>query len=299
MQVYPVDFFAGREFTVEPDLCFVIMPFAQPWSERTYTVVQEAVQELGMRCSRADDFYGKVVLSDIWQLINRAAFIVADLTDANPNVYYELGIAHTIGKDIIPLLQVGGNVPFDQQPFRILFYEDNRDGEAVLRSRLPKWIGSLSYGANPQMLMLRGHVAEFNSWRSSNEAPNLTRGNFKGIDVPGIDLSLAFLSESNFSEANFSEANLVDAILIRCILRQARFHNADLTKANLSEARLENANLTEANLRESILIRARLEGCDLTGADVGGATIDAFTLRRHRSQFETAIGVGDLVVESG
>jgi len=299
MQVYPVDFFTGREFVVEPDLCFVLMPFTAPWSRRTYDVIKDTIEGLNLRCVRADDFYGKVVLSDIWELINRAAFVIADLTDANPNVYYELGIAHTIGKDIIPLLQTGGHVPFDQQPFRILFYEDNRDGEAVLRERLPQWIRSLDYSSSPQMLLRRNKVSQFNTWRLSNEAPNLTRCDLSSLALHGVDFDLAFLTESNFSGSDLSGASLVDAILIRCILRNVNFRGADLLRTNLSEAKLEGADLRETNLRESILIRARLDGAQMGDAEVDGATIDFFTLRRYRSLFDTVRGFDAMIIESG
>jgi len=129
------------------------MPFSQPWSTRIYKIIRDVVEPLGYSCKRADDYYGRVVLEDLWKRINEAAFIIADLTSDNPNVYYELGIAHTLGKDIIPLLQSHSMVPFDQQPFRVLFYEDNADGYEILTERLPQWVAALEYNSSPQVII--------------------------------------------------------------------------------------------------------------------------------------------------
>ena len=129
------------------------MPFNEKWSNRLFRIIKEIIESSGFECRRADDYYGKVVLSDIWTALNEAAVVIADLTNQNPNVYYELGLAHTLGKDIIPLLQNGSTIPFDQQPFRILFYEDNSDGEAILREQLPVWIRNLEHSSSPQLLL--------------------------------------------------------------------------------------------------------------------------------------------------
>ena len=128
MQIHPSGFFEDQNYRINPKLCFIIMPFVEEWSSRTFSILKEIVEGLGYECKRADDLYGKIILKDIWQQINEAVFIIADLTSNNPNVFYELGIAHTLGKEIIPLLQKGNEIPFDQRSFRIFFYEDNIDG---------------------------------------------------------------------------------------------------------------------------------------------------------------------------
>src|SRR5438105_1548280 len=115
MFIHPAVFFEVRTFRVRPRSCFVIMPFTASWSDRTYAIVKETVEASGYACDRGDDFRGRVILTDIWQQINEAEVILADLTDENPNVYYELGLAHALGKEVIPIAQVGTHVPFDQQ----------------------------------------------------------------------------------------------------------------------------------------------------------------------------------------
>ena len=121
MFVHPASFFEDRTFRVQSRTCFVIMPFALEWSDRVYAAVSETVDGAGFTCRRGDDLRGRVILTDIWEQINRCEVVLADLTGDNPNVYYELGIAHALGKEVIPIIQVGTSVPFDQQVFRVSF----------------------------------------------------------------------------------------------------------------------------------------------------------------------------------
>jgi hypothetical protein len=68
------------------------------------------------------------IIEDIWILLNQSHFLIADLTWKNPNVFYELGIAHTIGKYVIIISQSELDVPFDIGHLRYIFYEYNKDG---------------------------------------------------------------------------------------------------------------------------------------------------------------------------
>lgn len=116
MYIHPVSFFSDTNFRLDPRACFVIMPFSAPWSSRVFKIIRTIVEAEGFTCRRADDYYGRVVLDDVWKRLNEAAFVLADLTLENPNVYYELGIAHTLGKEIIPIIQSQSRIPFDQHP---------------------------------------------------------------------------------------------------------------------------------------------------------------------------------------
>ena len=75
------------------------MPFTKDWSDRVYrNYIRKNIEKLGLQCLRADNLTGQIIIEDIWTKINQAAFIIADVTDRNPNVMYELGIAHTYVK---------------------------------------------------------------------------------------------------------------------------------------------------------------------------------------------------------
>jgi len=117
----------GRSFPTEGDYCFVLMPFAE--LADVQKVYEDHVKPLlegrcGLRCQRADDIYDiSGVMQSVWEGINRARVIIADLTERNPNVFYELGIAHTLGKPVIMLTQSMEFVPFDLRHLRCIVYK--------------------------------------------------------------------------------------------------------------------------------------------------------------------------------
>lgn len=117
----------GRSFPAEEDYCFVLMPFGDMADvQRVYTDHVKVVleQACGLRCERADDIYDiSGVMQSVWEGINRARLIIADLTGRNPNVFYELGIAHTLGKPVIMLTQSMDFVPFDLRHLRCIVYD--------------------------------------------------------------------------------------------------------------------------------------------------------------------------------
>lgn len=84
MRVYPHEFFGNKNYKIRPNMCFVIMPFTETWSDRIYKLLKKIVNSLGYECIRADDVYGSIVLKDIWQKINEAGFIIADLSKEIP-----------------------------------------------------------------------------------------------------------------------------------------------------------------------------------------------------------------------
>jgi nucleoside 2-deoxyribosyltransferase len=62
-------------------------------------------------------------MQSVWESVNRARLIIADMTERNPNVFYELGIAHTLGKPVIMITQSMDYVPFDLKHLRCIVYD--------------------------------------------------------------------------------------------------------------------------------------------------------------------------------
>jgi hypothetical protein len=111
---------------VDPKLCFVVMPFGPEELSDVYEYfVKPSIESnCNLRCERADDVFGSnVIMDDIRRSIERARVVVADLTGRNPNVFYEVGIAHTLNKDVLLLAQSMSDVPFDLRHRRVLVYE--------------------------------------------------------------------------------------------------------------------------------------------------------------------------------
>jgi|GEM_PF-2902618 len=133
-------FFQERNFVFDDKLVFVLMPFGEPRSDRIWEKLSEIVTKQGLHAERADNRYGPIIIEDIWSGLVESRLIICDVTGWNPNVFYELGIAHTLGKDVILITQQGTPFPFDTQGLRHLIYTDNPKGMRLLEEELPKMI---------------------------------------------------------------------------------------------------------------------------------------------------------------
>ena len=97
-----------------------------------------------VKCFRADEIFTPTsIIEDIRQNIRNAQFLIADLTEKNPNVLYELGFAHGIEKNVILIARKMEDVPFDLRHLRIAKYEDNASGLQKLRNSLQSMIPNL------------------------------------------------------------------------------------------------------------------------------------------------------------
>ena len=111
---------------IDESMCFIVMPFGV---ESLGIVYEDFVKPtLADRCQlrpeRGDDVFGSnVIMDDITKSIRRARLIIADLTGRNPNVFYEVGIAHALNKQVLLMTQSIDDVPFDLRHRRALVYE--------------------------------------------------------------------------------------------------------------------------------------------------------------------------------
>jgi hypothetical protein len=128
--------FKGR-FPTESNLCFVLIPLRENFVRLYDNQIKPTLEGKGFNVVKADDIYSlSTIVEDIWEYINKARFIIADVTTRNPNVFYELGIAHTLGKDTVVLTQDENDVPFDLKHIRHFIYTDNEEGWKSLKHDL-------------------------------------------------------------------------------------------------------------------------------------------------------------------
>jgi hypothetical protein len=80
-------------------------------------------------------------MEDVWEQVCRARVLVAELTGRNPNVFYELGMAHTLGKSVILITQSIDDVPFDLRHQRVIPYQYSPRGVQRLEGALTKTLG--------------------------------------------------------------------------------------------------------------------------------------------------------------
>lgn len=119
-------------------LCFVLMPFKDEYRQVYDFVIKPTIEGMGFECVRADDLKKqRNIMRDVVEFIDKADLIVADLTDANPNVFYELGISHTLAKTTVMITQsIEQFVPFDLRPYRIITYSLDIKGAQKLTTEL-------------------------------------------------------------------------------------------------------------------------------------------------------------------
>jgi hypothetical protein len=103
-----------RIFDTEPapDI-FVLMPFRSELRPVYDDHIRSTVESLHLTVARADDFFTThAIMRDVWNSIWSAKAIIADCTGRNPHVFYELGMAHTVGKPVVIISQSSADVPF-------------------------------------------------------------------------------------------------------------------------------------------------------------------------------------------
>jgi hypothetical protein len=124
------------------ETCFVLMPFKEPFDTYYAAIIRPAVEASGLIAVRGDSiFRSSPIMGDIWQMIQDAQILIAEMTEKNANVFYELGLAHAIGKPVILVAETIADVPFDLQALRVILYDKNNpEWGRKLRANVTRYI---------------------------------------------------------------------------------------------------------------------------------------------------------------
>ncbi len=122
---------------------FVVMPFSAYLDDHFFFGIRGAVDSCGLNCERGDEmhFTGDIV-QEIYNKIKNARIIIAEVTEHNANVYYELGFAHALQKPVILLTGDISKAPFDISGFNHIAYNNIKDLKTKLTDRLSAILGS-------------------------------------------------------------------------------------------------------------------------------------------------------------
>jgi hypothetical protein len=135
------------------------MPFTDALQAIYDDHIRPTIETRGYSCGRADDlFTADSIVDDVWEAINHAKVVVADCTGRNPNVFYELGIAHTLGRPAVLLAQSIDDIPFDLRHRRTIVYEYTPRGAKELEQ-------SLSQTVDGEMLRRNRHERTTSDWK--------------------------------------------------------------------------------------------------------------------------------------
>jgi hypothetical protein len=116
---------------------FVLMSFAPDLRPIYEDHILKVTKALNLIAKRADDFFSAHhIMSDVWEALNAARLIIADCTGRNPNVFYEIGVAHTLGRPVVLITQRGDDVPFDLRAIRYIQFDYTPRGMAEFEQRL-------------------------------------------------------------------------------------------------------------------------------------------------------------------
>lgn len=127
----------------QDDLVSVMMPFQAEFNN-TFDSIKQATTQVGLDCVRADNFWeNQFIIQDIVDLISKAKIVICDFSTRNNNVFYEAGIAHTLGKEIIIITQSDDDVPFDLRHIRYIKYLNNTEGLFTLSEKIKSRIETL------------------------------------------------------------------------------------------------------------------------------------------------------------
>jgi hypothetical protein len=232
-------------------VCFVIMPFGG-WLDGYYeTIYKPAIESAGLQPHRADDlFRPSTIVHDIWAYTRQAKLLLADLTGKNPNVFYELGLAHAIGKPAILVAESLDDIPFDLRALRVIVYEKNdpRWGEQ-LQTKVTAAIKEVLKSPQEAVLPAFLHVRE-----SSTTAPTVTSHERDIIQIKQeMDLLRRAISPRGLGSSERLSAD------------EARIRIRDLVMLGVPDDRivsgLEDHAPPEAWIRHQIhLIRSRSKG---------------------------------------
>ncbi len=103
---------------------FVLMPFDAEFDDVYQSFIAEILSDVGYEVQRADDLVShQNILKDVLEGITSADLVVADLSGSNPNVYYELGLAHAFERPTVLLTRDLEELPFDLRPYRVIPYD--------------------------------------------------------------------------------------------------------------------------------------------------------------------------------
>lgn len=142
--VFSPSVFKVPEKDVNDSLVSVMMPFSAGL-DGVFLTLKTACDSLGLTCKKADNIWNySEVIQDIFSLIFCSNIVICDFTGKNPNVFYEAGIAHTLGKHVIPITQNQDDIPFDLRHHRYIHYLNNEQGLNDLKQKVVERLATLS-----------------------------------------------------------------------------------------------------------------------------------------------------------
>ena len=161
---------------------FVIMPFSKDFDDVYELGIKPVCVDAGARCERVDEqIFLENILERIYGQISKADIVVAEMTDRNANVFYEVGYAHGIGKPVILITNKADDIPFDLRLFPHIVHKGSI---VTLKDRLEKKIRWCI--ERPKELIKAGHLDQELKRMSQHIRNYLKAHNFRMVSFETI-----------------------------------------------------------------------------------------------------------------
>ena len=207
-------------------LAFVLMPFAQEFQRVYDSLIQPSLTSEGYDVKRADTTFDQMnIMRTVVENIANAELVIAEVTTVNANVFYELGIAHALGKPVVMVAQGLDEIPFDLRSYRTILYSTEFDEvdsfkEALREVARQRRDNTISFGnpvtdfapeqvsAGPDVSPPRGKAAS--NEESEDEEPEDDLGVYDFVHTAETSLERVTTTSEEITETvnNFG-ANLV------------------------------------------------------------------------------------------
>jgi hypothetical protein len=129
----------------QPKRVFVLMPFSSEFEDVYVLGIRAVAEKLGFVVERADSIeHNENILDVIQDRIRNCDLVIADTTNQNPNVMYEVGYAHACEQETVLISRSGENIPFDLQSINHIFYDTIVSLREKLEGRLKHMVDGVS-----------------------------------------------------------------------------------------------------------------------------------------------------------
>ena len=177
---------------------FILMSFDERLTTLYQYAVKPVVESKGLKSTRADDYKtNKVIMKEIWEAICKSQVVIADMTGLNPNVMYELGISHTLGKETILMIQENSSenlkFPFDLAHIRRIQYKDTISEFPRLQRDLSQTLDSVLLEVAQASMVVHENKGAIPSARREEKRGHLyLRKNVgKREEVQGLEITIS------------------------------------------------------------------------------------------------------------
>jgi len=153
MHIDPI--FKADNLVIDPKMVFCALPFNDDRLEIFIEIIRPHLETMDLNAIKISDVKSITgnIMENIWTYINKSRFVIVDISDKNPNVFYELGICHTVGKDTIIICDEDSfksdyksKFPFDISGLNTIVYKNKGAGMIKLKEELGHVIKAIVSG---------------------------------------------------------------------------------------------------------------------------------------------------------